>query len=320
MVFVLPGTDPKFEGQSVVIGAHYDHLGRGWPDVRSGNEGQIHNGADDNASGVAVLIEVARLLASEMQPLRTLVFVAFTGEEWGLKGSQHFLANTSAYPADKIFAMVNLDTVGRFDDGGLTVFGSNTATEWVHIARGVGFTTGVQSTSVPSDPGGSDQVSFHKAGIPAVQLFTGANADYHRPSDDADGVGADGLVQVATWLRETVVYLSEREPPMTSTLGGASSASTPPAAAGERRVSLGTVPAFDHTGPGVLVSSVVEGSPAQTAGIQGGDLLLAIDDVQLADLRAFSDALKKCAAGDVIRLTIRRDGTEQVLKATLIAR
>lgn len=320
VVGVLPGTRADFARQSIVLGAHYDHLGRGWPDVRSGNEGAIHNGADDNASGVAVLIECARTMAEQHEPQRSLVFVAFSGEEWGLRGSRHYVAADSALPAAEARAMINLDAVGRMSSGGLTVLGCGTADEWVHIAMGVGFTTGVKSTCVATDPGGSDQVSFHERGVPAVQLFTGAHEDYHRPSDDLEKIDADGLAQVAVWVREALVYLAEREEPLTSKLAGATAPPVAAAPSSERRVSLGTVPSMTHTGPGVLIDSVLEGSPAAKAGVQAGDMLVEIDGEELEDLRAFSEVLKRHKPGDVIRLVVERDGQDVELEATLVAR
>jgi hypothetical protein len=309
VVGVLRGT--KWPEETVVVGAHYDHLGLGWPDVRKGNEGQIHNGADDNASGVAVLIELARILGRHT-PKRTIAFVAFSGEEWGRKGSR-FYVRSLRRPA---YAMVNLDTVGRLEGKKLTVLGSGTATEWKHIAMGVGYTTGVEAVCVPQDPGGSDQVSFHEAGVPAIQIFTGPHADYHRPTDDVDKIDADGMVKVATFVRETLVYLGDRDAPLTKTIG----AGAKPPAGGGRRVSLGTMPDFAYRGPGVKVGSVLDGSPAAEAGLQAGDVLLAIDDEELTDLRAFSNVLKRHRPGDVIRIKLRRGGKDLTLNAKLVAR
>ena len=144
VIGIIPGKNPALQGQSVVIGAHYDHLGLGWPDAREGQKGKVHPGADDNASGVAVLIELARVLAKAPQPDRTIVFVAFSGEEAGKRGSQHYVANEKNYPADKCIGMVNLDTVGRLGKGKLLVLGAGSAKEWVPIFRGAGFVTGVE--------------------------------------------------------------------------------------------------------------------------------------------------------------------------------
>ncbi|MEW6742009.1 MAG: M20/M25/M40 family metallo-hydrolase [Planctomycetota bacterium] len=318
VIAVLRGARKEWEQQSVVVGAHYDHLGRGWPDVRSGMEGQVHNGADDNASGVAVLLEVARLLAAESHPERTIVFVAFSGEEWGLKGSREYVRSMERWPVRDALAMINLDTVGRLQGKKLTVLGAGSATEWVHIAMGIGFTTGIESTVVPDDFGGSDQKPFLEAGVPAIQLFTGPHEDYHRPSDDVEKIDAGGLVKVALFLREAVLYLGAREERLTSNLDAGRETAAPSAQG--RKVSLGTMPDFAFGGPGVRVAKVVEGSPAASAGLEEGDVILAIDAHEVADLRAYSESLKACSPGQVIRIRLRRGKDELTLEATLVSR
>ncbi len=310
VVGAIPGTNPAWKDECVVVGAHYDHLGLGWPDVRAGCEGQIHNGADDNASGVAVLLELARILGPTKPP-RTIVLVAFGGEEWGLRGSRRFVKSMTLKPT----AMVNMDCVGRLLGQKLTLLGTGTAEEWIHIAMGVGHVTGVEARCIPQDPGGSDQVSFHEAGIPAIQVFTGAHDDYHRPTDDIEKVDAGGMAKVATFVREAVVYLAERDRPLTK--AGAAPA---PVAGDARKVTLGTTPDYAFEGPGVRVESVRDGSPAAKAGVQAGDILLAIGDAELTSARDFSEALKAHAAGDTVKLRIRRDAEEIVLDATLAAR
>ena len=138
VVGVILGNNPDLEGQSVVVSAHYDHLGLGWPDVRQGNKGKIHPGADDNASGVAILLELAQILGKTWKPDRTVVFVAFTGEEVGLMGSKHYVKNEKKFPIDKIIGVLNLDTVGRLGKNKLMVFGTGSAREWSHIFMGAG--------------------------------------------------------------------------------------------------------------------------------------------------------------------------------------
>ncbi len=320
VVGVIRGTNPKLKPSSVVLGAHYDHLGLGWPDHRAEAQGEIYNGADDNASGVSVMLELAALLGRTHKPQRTIVFVAFTGEEWGLKGSAHYVKAMETWPAKSAFAMVNLDTVGRLDGKKVQVLGSGTATEWRHIAMGIGFTTGVESNCIADDPGGSDQKSFVAVGVPAVQIFTGAHADYHRPTDDVEKIDADGLVKVATFVREAIVYLGDRERPLTSTLTKDGPPKKAPTKGAGRRVSFGTMPAFDYQGPGVKVAAVIEGSPAAKAGILKGDLLLALDGEDLKGLRGFSDALRQRAPGDVVRVRFKRGDEEKTVEATLVAR
>jgi hypothetical protein len=316
VIGVLPGTREDWVGQSVVVGAHLDHLGLGWPDVRAGNQGQIHNGADDNASGVAVLLELAALLGAQPQP-RTIVFVAFTAEEWGRRGSRHFVHASTDFPPAQCMGMLNLDTVGRLGQQKLTLLGAGTAREWRHIAMGVGYTTGVEAVCVPQDPGGSDQVSFHEVQVPALQLFTGPHADYHRPSDDVERIDAPGLVKVATFAREVLIYLAGREEPLHASFGAAPATGGP---TGERRASLGTMPDFTFPGPGVKVAQVLEGSPAAAAGLRAGDVLVALAGTAIEDLRGFSTALEQHRPGDRVTVTIQRDGQELKLEATLAER
>ncbi len=320
VVGVLPGSNDAWKTQSVVVGAHVDHLGRGWPDVREGMAGKIHNGADDNASGVAVLIETARVLAAEPHA-RSLVFVAFSGEEWGLKGSKHYVKAMERFPVKDALAMVNLDTVGRLFDKKLLALGTGGTREWPFVVMGVAATTGVETTAVPDDPQGSDQVSFRDAGVPAIQLFSGANEDYHRPTDDVEKIDAAGLAKVALFLRETVAYFGERPEPFHAT--GAPGKPAAPAAAGPeggRKVLFGSVPDFEFKGPGVKVGSVVADSPAAKAGLAAGDVLLSIGGEKLESLRGYSEILKKHAPGDVVKVVWKRGEQEMTADVTLAAR
>ena len=322
VVGVLPGKKSGFKNQSVVVGAHYDHLGFGWPDVRQGNQGKIHPGADDNASGVAVLLEVAALLAGQGKPDRTLVFVAFSGEEWGLRGSRHYVRAMKRWPVSRALAMVNLDSVGRLGARRLTVFGTGSAAEWIHVVMGVGFTTGVEATPVANDFGSSDQKSFLDAGVPAIQVFAGAHPDYHRPTDTADKVDTGGLVKTAVFVRETLVYLSQRDRPLTSRLRKKSStpAAAPVRRGPGRKVSLGTMPDFTFRGPGVKVASVMPDSPAQKAGLQDGDILVAVDGKKISSLRAYALILGSYKPGDTVEVRVKRGGKDLAFKVTLKAR
>jgi hypothetical protein len=312
VVGVLRGTNPEWAGQSVVIGAHYDHLG-------VGADGTLHPGADDNASGVAVLLELARQMASAFPPRRSVVFAAFTGEESGLLGSKSYVASPSAWPASKAIGMVNLDTVGRLGAGKILVLGAGTADEWIHIANGAGYVTGAPVQAVMNDPGGSDQKSFIDAGVPAVQLFTGAHPDYHAAGDTAEKIDGDGLVEVAAAAREFVAYLADRDRPMTAKLGAPQSTGPVPAA-GERRVSLGTIPDYAFPGPGVRITGTIPGSPAEKAGLRAGDVLVKIGDTAIGSMKDFSDALKRYDAGTRIVVTFLRDGIATTAEAVLASR
>jgi Peptidase family M28/PDZ domain/Peptidase family M1 domain len=332
VIGVLPGTKAEWKGQSALLTAHYDHLGFGWPDVHKGDEGKLHPGADDNASGVAVMLELARVLAAGERPRRTIVFVAFSGEEAGLLGSKHYVEHP-VFPLDQTIGVINLDTVGRLFDKKVSVIATGTASEWPHIFRGAGFVTGVQSRLIPEALESSDQKSFIDAGVPAVQIFTDAHADYHRPGDTVDKIDGPGLVKVATFVKEAIEYLGEREEPLTNTIAttkGVASGGSGAAAAGRpaggasggqgRHVLFGTIPDFAFEGPGVRVAGVTPGSPAEKAGVKAGDVLLKVDGTDVVDLRGFSEILGGLAPGRTVKALLVRSGQQQTLDVTVVER
>jgi hypothetical protein len=317
VVGVRPGSAAALGKNLLVIGAHYDHLGDGDPGVLPANRGRVHPGADDNASGVAVLLELARTLWQQEQPARTVVFVAFAGEEAGRLGSSRFIATPAFAPA-RTLAMVDLDTVGRLEGRKVLVLGGASAPEWVHILRGAGYLAGVETVLAAEDLDASDDVTFRRAGVPAVQLFAGPNADYHRPTDTAEKIDAAGLEKIAQLTAEVVGYLAGPEARL-SPAGGAGGPAPGPAAGGERTVSLGVVPDFGFAGPGVRLEGVVAGSPAEAAGMRAGDVLLSLAGKELPGLKALSALLKSLAPGTVA-LTYLRDGREVAAQAVLTAR
>ncbi len=311
VIGIIPGKDPAMAGQSVVVGAHYDHLGL----AQEGRKGTVHPGADDNASGVAVLIELARVLAKAPPPDRTIVFIAFTGEEAGKRGSQFYVLNEKKYPAAKCIGMVNLDTVGRLGKGKLLVLGAGSAKEWVHIFRGAGFVTGVDIETVSQELDSSDQMSFQEKGVPAVQLFSGPHPDYHRATDTFDKIDADGLVKVAAVAKEVVEYLAGRPEPLTGS--GAAPAGAGASAKTERKVSLGTIPDFAYQGKGFRLSGMMSGSPAEAAGMQEGDVIVRINAVPISGLKDFSDLLKTLKPEDRVGVLFLRDGREMKVEAVV---
>jgi len=317
IVGVIPGSHPQLASQNVVIGAHYDHLGLGWPDVRGDNQGQVHSGADDNASGVAVLLELARVLNKGSKPDRTLVFVAFSAEEAGKLGSKFYTQNMQKYPVNKTIGMLNLDTVGRLFANKLMVLGAESASEWPHIFRGIGFVTGIPSVMVNEPLDASDQVSFHEAGIPAVQLFSGPHTDYHRPGDTVDKIDADGLVKVAEVSHQVIEYLSSRPEPMTSQLTGNTNQGS---VNKSRKVSLGTIPDFTFQGEGYRLDGVVPDSPAQLAGLQSQDIIVQINQDPVKGLRDVSRVLKSLQPGRTITIHYRRNNQLNKTDATLLQR
>ncbi len=317
VIAVFPGRKKELAGQSVVVGAHYDHLGTGSTLGRPADRGKIHPGADDNASGVAVLLELARVLRNGPQPDRSIVFAAFTGEEEGKLGSAHYVKSEKEYPASKSTGMLNLDTVGRLGRNKLLILGGSSAREWVHIFRGAGFVTGVDIEMVSEDLDASDQKSFQQAGVPAVQLFSGPNLDYHRPTDTPDKIDAAGMVKVASVAREVIEYLASRDQPLTAAKPDRSAA---PGPQNQRKVSLGTIPDFSYKGKGVRLSGVVEGSPAAAAGMKEGDVITRLGGSVVGGLKDLSDLLKALQPGARTNVTFLRGSSEQTVAVDVQAR
>jgi hypothetical protein len=295
----------------VLLGAHYDHLG-------IDAEGRIHPGADDNASGVAAVLEAARILADD-PPGAAIVFVFFAAEEEGLLGSRWYVDHP-ALPLASCIAMVNLDTVGRLAEGGLTVFGAETSPTWGRVLPGVGLGFGLEPDLPPSDPGGSDQIAFVEKGVAAVQLFTGAHADYHRPTDTLDKIDRGGVATVGAFAAELVLFLAEEPRPLSFVPPGAEKAPEPPPGGTRRRVSVGTIPDFNHQGEGILLSGVIPGSPAEGAGLQAGDLLLEVGGTPVDDLAAYAEVLAAHAPGDLVVLVYRRNEERRSAEVTLVER
>ena len=323
VVGVIEGSRADFAGQSLVVSAHYDHLGNGWPDARAGAEGKLHPGADDNASGVAAILEVARLL-KDSKPERSIVFVAFSGEESGLQGSKHYVAaakdSAFPYPLAKVMANLNVDTVGRLEGGKVTAFGGETAREWQFIFQGIAAETNIAVDVLAKDIGASDQKSFAEAGIPGVQIFASTAADYHRPTDTADKLDSKGLVKVVGVLKEASAYLASRPEPMRFT--GPSAAAVvatgaPPTGSAPRRVATGLVPDMAYQGKGVRAASISEGSGAAQAGLKSGDVLISMGDQPIDDLRNLSEALKTFVPAQVIEVKFTRDGKAQTASMKL---
>jgi hypothetical protein len=319
VIGIIPGTDPELKENPVVISAHYDHLGLGWPDVHPGDEGKIHYGADDNASGIAILLELAKSMGKSIKPKRTIIFAAFTGEEAGLIGSRHFVNNFKSDFTYNAFADVNLDTDGRLFDKKLMVLNGNTAKEWKFIFMGTDYTTGIKSVVIEKELDSSDQFAFIENGIPAVQLFTGAHQDYHRPTDTVDKIDGEGLVKVCTVAKEVIEYLADRKDPMnfTGKTKSDQKISEPQKSKTKRRAATGSIPDFAYTGVGIKLASVIQGSAGDKAGLKGGDIIVEVNGVKTPDLKTYSDLLKKYNPGDKVTMSIIRDDKELKIEIVL---
>ncbi|HEX9728396.1 MAG TPA: M28 family peptidase [Gemmatimonadales bacterium] len=312
VVGILPGRGP-LAGQVVVVGAHYDHLGLGgMGSLDPDSVGVVHNGADDNASGAATLIEIARRLrARAAGDRRTIVFVAFTAEELGLIGSTYYTKHP-VLPNDSAIAMINLDMVGRLDANKLMVFGTETAPEFDGLLDSLNAIHQFALEGSGDGWGRSDQQSFYAVDVPVLHLFTGTHVDYHRVTDDADKINADGAARVGRFAADLVWSLAGRvERPTYVAIP------QPAPVAGGYGAWLGTIPDMSESPGGVRLTGVRSGSPAEAAGILGGDIITRIGDHDVADLYGMTDALSAHKPGDVVTIVVLRDGQTLELTATL---
>ena len=316
VVAVLEGADPELKREWVVVGAHYDHLGEGAPGSLAPGERAIHNGADDNASGVAAMLWTAERLAAGPRPARSIAFAAFTGEESGLLGSAHY-TRQPASGADPIVAMINLDMVGRLNGGTLLVFGVGTAAEWNAVLEPAAARAGVALATKAEGYGPSDHTSFYLKDVPVLHFFTNTHGDYHKPSDDWDKIDAKGLTAVAAVVADVAAGVAGRRPKLTLQRG----AGQPPTAASGTSAGygawLGSVPDFTPVERGVKLSGVTPGSPAEAAGIRAGDVLVGIGPREVADLQGMTDALRAHKPGESVEVRVLRGAERLSLKVTL---
>jgi len=314
VVGILPGRDATRRDEAIVIGAHYDHLGRGGEGSMAPDAvGAVHPGADDNASGVAAVLGLARAFAEAGGAPRTLVFVAFSGEEMGLLGSSHYVRRP-AHPLDRTVLMLNLDMVGRLRQRTLYVSGVDSASGLREL---VAAQAGGLTLSLRGDPfGPSDHASFYAAGRPVLFLFTGAHPDYHRPSDTWDRIDAAGLAEVTGFAARVVSAVAALATPPAYARVAAPPSST--GRSGGYGPFFGVVPEFGESErPGVRVGGVRAGSPAEKAGVRSGDVIVTFGGLTVRTLEDFTFALRGRRPGDRVEVTVVRDGAESRLQAVL---
>ena len=305
---ILPGTGGK---ETVVLGAHYDHLGYGGPNSAAPGETAVHHGADDNASGTAMLVEVARILAAEGPFPRTILFAAFSGEERGLLGSAHYAAN-AAVPLPDTAVMVNLDMVGRLEGDKVIVHGTGTGTGLDALVDRL---VAAHALEVAKEPGGfgpSDHSSFYARKIPVLHLFTGSHSDYHRPTDTAEKINYAGMVRLTRLVADLVKDLATA-PERPAYIEVASKMF----ARGGDRPYFGSIPDFGKPGKGYAITGVTKDSPAARGGLQGGDVIVRLGDSAVTGLEDFDSALRKHKGGDTIPVVVLRAGAEVTLQVTL---
>jgi hypothetical protein len=300
--------DPR---EVVILGAHYDHLGYGGENSTAPGEKAIHHGADDNASGTAMLLEVARRLAAAGPLPRAVLFIAFSGEERGLLGSGHYAAN-AVLPLSDTVAMVNLDMVGRLVDDKVIVHGTGTGTGLEALVDRLVAEHGLTAAKEPGGFGPSDHASFYAKKVPVLHVFTGSHGDYHRPSDTADKINVAGMEKLTALVTAIVRDLATR-PDRPAYVEVAA----PAFARGGDRPYFGSIPDFGNPGNGYSISGVAKDSPAAKGGLRGGDRIVRVGSSAIANLEDFDSALRKHKGGDTVPVVVVRDGAEVTLDVTL---
>jgi aminopeptidase YwaD len=317
VVAMVPGRDPALAGQYVVIGAHFDHLGRsavGAMDPEAGSA--IRNGADDNASGTAAIMELARLLATN-PPRRSVVIASFSGEELGLLGSQWFVEHPPV-SLDSVDAMLNFDMVGRLKNDRLIVYGVSTATELPTIVNDANVAPRFDLKAVGDGYGPSDQSSFYAKGIPVLHFFTDLHEDYHRATDDAPKIDSVGAARVVAMAERVVRDIADRDARLTPVRVAAPAPVMSSGSTQGSNVYLGSIP--DMSGGderGLKLSGVRGGSPADVGGLKAGDVIVEFGGKIVKDLYSYSEALYTHKSGDQVAVVYVRGGERHATTVTL---
>ncbi|MFO7768547.1 MAG: M28 family peptidase [bacterium] len=300
----------------VIIGAHYDHLGMGGEGSMVPDSAAVHNGADDNASGTAVLLELAQHFAADPVPGRNILFAAFAAEERGLLGSA-YLADHLPGRVGPVEAMINMDMVGRLTEQSLTVYGTETSPAWNDLLQEIngrppyGFTL----STVPDGYGPSDHASFYAKEIPVLHFFTGTHAEYHRPEDDPETLNYRGMEELGTFIAGLVRSRGEHEEVLAF-----QKAEQPRARRGGRAdisVYSGVIPDMAYQGEGLRLTGVREDSPSAMAGLEGGDIIVRMGERTIKDIYDYMYALEDHSPGERVEVEALRDGRRITVQVVL---
>jgi len=303
----LEGNDPDLKNEYIIIGAHFDHLGMGGGgSLYRGDEPQIHNGADDNASGTTGVLELAEKFSFERKNLkRSVVFLAVSGEELGLLGS-NFFVNNMPFPVEDAITMINMDMIGRLKDSSLIVYGTGTSSNWKDILNGHN-RYGFNLTFNDEGYGPSDHSSFYGKKIPVLFFFTGTHEDYHKPSDDSEKINAEGEEAILNYIYNVAMDIDQNpERPDYLLVERKESGKM-----FVRKVYVGTIPDFAGNVDGYKISGVSEGSPAQIAGLEGGDIIIEFGGRKISNIYDFTYALGDFIPGDIVDVVVKR-GEEEI--------
>ncbi len=315
----LEGNDPVLKDEYIIIGGHYDHLGYGETgSLYRGKDKQIHNGADDNASGTTGVLELAEKFASIKDELkRSIIFVTFSGEELGLLGSNYFAHNLSI-PAKNVAAMINMDMIGRLnDEQSLMVYGTGTSKIWKDMLNNFNKDYNFKLAFNDEGFGPSDHTSFYAKEIPVLFFFTGTHSDYHRPSDDPETINNNGEEKVLKYVYQIADYVDNLNTkpdyvniPRKDMVSGAA----------KFKVYIGTTPDFGAQVDGYKISGVTDGSPAQRAGMKSGDIIIDFGGKKISNIYDYMYAMNDYAPGDKVDIVVLRGQEKLTLKLELAAK
>lgn len=297
--------------QTIVIGAHYDHLGYGGSGSLHAGEPAIHNGADDNASGVAALLRVAeKLLLPKAPKANNYLFLAFSGEELGLIGSKKWVA---AHPNFPVNAMFNMDMVGRlaFKDKTLAVYGNGTSSVWDKALDAAEANSPITTVRDSSGLGPSDHASFYLDSVPVIALFTGQHEHYHKPSDDPEIIDFKGILTITDFLLDIIEEIDDA-----GRLQFLATKQKTQREAAAFKVSLGVMPDYVYTGKGMKVDGVSADRPAAKAGLKQGDIIIKIGDLEVEDIYDYMEGLSRYKAGDSAPVTVQRKDEKKTFTVT----
>ena len=295
------------QSKTIVIGAHYDHLGTGdqGSSLQSNSEGIIHNGADDNASGVAGMLELAKYYSkNKIRENYNFLFIGFSGEELGLMGSKFFLDNASLKVSD-INCMINLDMIGRYrEEKGVSIGGIGTSTFWENNAAKLATDLGIKFNLDSTGIGPSDHASFYLKDIPVLFLFTGAHQEYHKPSDDLALINLKGEALLLKYVIQVITKINQ------SPILDFKKTSNPHSNATKSsfKVTLGVIPDYSYDGIGLRLDGVSDGRPAEKAGIKTGDIILKIGTFEIKDVYGYMEVLSKFEKGITVKVLLKRKG------------
>ncbi len=315
----LEGTDPVLKSEVIVIGAHKDHLGFGhYGSLYSGTDKQIHNGADDNASGTSGMLEIAQKLSADKRNLkRSYLFMAFGGEEAGLLGSSYF-TNSEIFKKRNVVAMLNMDMIGRLADDKLIIYGTGTSPFWTKALDSLNANYNFKMTYSEEGSGRSDHGSFYNKNIPVLHFFTGTHKDYHSPSDDIELINQEGAAKVTSMVYDVAVALDglSTKPEFTKIVAQSNEGKS----MGSVKVYVGTIPDYSYSGTGMKISGVKEGGPADKGGLKAEDIIIKFGENEVKDIYGYMYAMGGYKPGDEVVIIVKRNNEEVALNITLGSR